>query len=105
VENVPVVVAVTEMAAPIPLQSVCDCERPLALALLLTPARTPATLGKLTISLSNTVTSKAPPVAHGFDRNVAGMLLDFLTAVAQAEDYRGLLPLSDGTSLAIEFTR
>jgi hypothetical protein len=97
VENVPVVVAVTEIAAPIPLQSVCDCDRPLALALLLTPARTPATLGKLTVGLSSTVPSEAVPVAH--------RLLEFLTAVAQAEDYRGLLPLSDGTSLTIEFSR
>jgi hypothetical protein len=96
IENVPVVVAVTEVAAPVPFQSVCGCKRPLAVALLLTPEITPATLGTVSLSLGSAIPSEA---------NSAGTITEFLTAVAQEQDYRGLMPLSVGTSLSVGFTR
>jgi hypothetical protein len=106
-ENIPVLVAVQEMAAPMPFKSVYDSEHPLAAALLLAPAgHCAAPLGRVSLEVvPNGADSGEPPGAAGVDLagNFAAEILGLLQAIAEGSDNQARLAMSESAGLSIEF--
>lgn len=102
-EDLPVLVALEELAAPQPFKSVIDVDQPLATALLLTPkGRAAAPLAGLSLAVRPEAARipAAPNVAGtGFRNNFAAALLPLLAALARGEASTSVLPLSGGSTL------
>ena len=104
-EELPVIVALEELAAPQPFRSVIDVDEPLAIAVLLTPqGYAAAPLAGLRLD----VREEAPgaPATHAvpgaeFDNNFAAPLLPLLAALADGEPSTFALPLSQGATLGL----
>lgn len=107
-EHIPVLVLVQEGAAPKPFKSVYDCDRPLAVSLLLVPAgMCRSRLCELHIGESQQdLPEKRPEALAGTDLrgNFVVELLDLLLAVARGKDRRVDLLLSTSVSLPIDIT-
>jgi hypothetical protein len=108
-ENLPVLVALEELAAPQPFKSVIEVDEPLAAALLLTPkgyAAAPLAGLRLEVRAEDTDTPASLAVAGlEFDNNFTAPLLPLLAALAHGEDSTHALPLSRGSTLdlSLEF--
>jgi hypothetical protein len=108
-EDVPVLVALEELAAPQPFRSVIEVDEPLAIALLLTPkgqvAAPLAGLG-LTVRAESGDNPAALTVAGtAFSNNFAAPLLPLLAALVNGEAATAALRLSGGSmlDLSLEF--
>ncbi len=108
-EQVPVLVALEELAAPQPFRSVIETEEPLATALLLTPkghAAAPLAALSLGVRAEAADTPAAMAIAGtGFSDNFVAPLLPLLAALAHGEASTTALPLSSGSTLdlSLEF--
>ena len=109
-EDLPVLVALEELAAPQPFKSVIEVDEPLAMALLLIPkGQAAAPLAGLSLAVRPEAASN-PAALHvagtEFHNNFAAPLLPLLAALAQGEASTSALPLSGGATLelALEFT-
>jgi len=107
-ENIPVLVAVQEGAAPNPFKSVYDSDRPLAVSLLLAPTgMCSSSLCELHIGVSqDDLPDEKPASLTGVDLrgNFVVELLDLLLVVAEGKDRRVDLPISTSASLSIDVT-
>jgi hypothetical protein len=105
-EEIPVLVAVQEMAAPTPFKSVYDGEHPLAAALLLAPAghcASPVGQLSLTVVPDGAPKGETPGIAGvDLEGNFAAELVGLLLAIAAGGDCRSTLPLSASTALSVE---
>ncbi|MDH3336260.1 MAG: beta-ketoacyl synthase chain length factor [Gammaproteobacteria bacterium] len=104
-EEVPVLVAVLEMAAPAPFKSVYDSDHPFSAALLLTPAgyhASPVASVRLGVA-SGAVDDPPLPTIHGVDlsNNFAARLLSLFTAIAQQGNATLQFPLSRNATLSL----
>ncbi len=102
-EELPVIVALEELAAPQPFRSVIDVDEPLAIAVLLTPkGHAAAPLASLRLDVRTEQASE--PATHAiagaeFSNNFAAALLPLLAALADGEPTSLALPLSRGATL------
>jgi hypothetical protein len=107
-ENIPVLIAVQEAAAPKPFKSVYDSDHPLAIALLLTPRGTCSSpVCELGFCVSTGDQSEIQPASlTGVDleRNFAAKILGLLLAIADGGISRLSLPIAPSASLAIDVT-
>lgn len=107
-ENVPVLVALQEAAAPKPFKSVYDSDHPLAIALLLTPlgeCSSPVCELRVGVSTGNPSQIQPAPLARvDLERNFAAEILGLLLAVAGGGNCRIGLPISGLASLSIDVT-
>ncbi len=104
-EDVPVLVAVEEMSAPVPFKSVYDSDHPFSAALLLTPAGyhvSPVASARLGVA-NAAVDDPALPNIRGVDLadNFAARVLPLLAAIAQRSDATLQFPLSQNAALSL----
>ena len=108
-ENIPVLVAVQEGAAPNPFKSVYDSDQPLAVSLLLTPTgECSSPICEFRIGVSGGDLPEEKPVSlAGVDLNGNFIveLLDLLLVVAEGANRRLDLPISPSGTLSINVTR
>lgn len=102
-EQVPVLVAIEELAAPTPFRSVIEVDAPLAAAVLLAPpglaAEPPARL-HLAVTPQSAARAPAAPVdALDFPNNFAAGILPLLAALARHEPISLELPLTRSSTL------
>ncbi|MEO1203679.1 MAG: hypothetical protein AAFX10_13280, partial [Pseudomonadota bacterium] len=102
-ENVPVLVTVQEMAAPVPFRSVYSSEQPLAVSLLLTPTGTSdKPLARLSLAVEPGAAASDPaPEAVDVDANFSRELIGLLAAAAAKRDARIELELPGSGSVAV----
>ena len=106
-ENIPALVAVQEMAAPMPFRSVYDSQHPLAAALLLTPpGHSASPLGRLSIEV--TPNGSGDGESSGIAGvelagNFAAELVNLLRAIAEGRDGKTTLAMSQSAGLSVEF--
>jgi hypothetical protein len=102
-EELPVLVALEELAAPQPFRSVIETDEPLAAALLLTPkGYCAAPLAGLELAVRPEEAGNTASLAIGgteFDNNFTAQLLPLLAALAHGEASTHALPLSRGSAL------
>ena len=104
-EELPVLVALEELAAPQPFKSVIDVDEPLAMALLLTPkGQAAAPLAGISLAVRPAEAGN-PAALHvagtEFRNNLAAPLLPLLAALARGEAATTALPLSGSSMLAL----
>ena len=108
-EDVPVLVALEELAAPQPFRSVIEVDEPLAIALLLTPkgqvAAPLAGLGLAVRAEPGDNPAALTVAGTAFSNNFAAPLLPLLAALVNGEAATAALPLSSGSmlDLSLEF--
>lgn len=104
-EELPVLVALEEIAAPQPFRSVIDVDEPLAAALLVTPkgySAAPLASLRLEVHAEEAGEPASPAVAGAeFNNNFAAQLLPLLAALAHGEASTHALPLSRASSLGL----
>jgi hypothetical protein len=104
-EDIPVLVVVQDMAAPVPFQSIYGSEHPFTAALLLMPAGYCSSLiASVQLSVSSGTVEPPPlPQIPGIDLsgNLAARLLPLLTALAERGEAELQFPLSRGSTLSI----
>ena len=102
-EDLPVIVALEELAAPQPFKSVIEVDEPLAAALLLTPrGASAAPLAGLKLAVRGQAAADDATVTVAgttFDNNFTAPLLPLLAALAHGEASTHALPLSRGSTL------
>ncbi len=107
-EDIPVLVVVQDMAAPVPFQSIYESAHPFAAALLLVPVGfCSSRIASVQLSVSSdTVDPPQSPQIPGIDLsgNYAARLLPLLTTLVQRGDAELQFPLSRGSSLSISLT-
>ncbi len=108
-EELPVLVALEELAAPQPFRSIIDVDEPLAAAMLLTP-KGYAAAPLASLELDVRAEEPGEPATHaiggtGFNNNFTAPLLPLLAALAHGEASTHALPLSTGSTLdlSLEF--
>jgi hypothetical protein len=106
-EDLPVLIAVQEMAPPKPFRSVYQGQTPLAAALLLMgEERAVAPLGTLALSVDYGASAASEPVPlPGFDLagNFAADVAQLLLAVASGEDRDLTMPVSNSAVLSLGY--
>lgn len=104
-EQVPVLVAVQEIAAPPPFDSIYAIAQPFAVALLIAPAGTSTSpVASLGLVVDSTTTDPQPsPEIPGVDLsgNYAARALPLLAAISEQQDAQLKFPLSGDNSLTI----
>ena len=106
-EDIPVLVAVQEIAAPVPFKSIYTGEHPLATALLLSPVGQCASpVGQLSFEVVNGESSNGEITRiDGLDLrgNFAAALVGLLLAIAASSDSRINLSISESAALSVDF--
>jgi hypothetical protein len=106
-EDIPVLVAVQEMAAPVPFRSVYDGVHPFAAALLLMPTgRCASPIGQLSLAVVHDGATKEEAAGiPGVDLegNFAAELAGLLLAIGAGSVARANLSISDSASLSVDF--
>ena len=107
-EDIPVLVAVQEAAAPKPFKSVYDSDHPLAIALLLAPQGTCSSpVCELGVDISTDAPSQIQAASFAgvdLERNFAAEILGLLLAIANGGNNRISLRISPLASLSINVT-
>jgi hypothetical protein len=107
-EDIPVLVAVQEAAAPKPFKSVYDSDHPLAIALLLAPQGTCSSpVCELGVDISTDDPSQIQAASFAgvdLERNFAAEILGLLLAIANGGNNRISLRISPLASLSIDVT-
>jgi hypothetical protein len=107
-ENIPVLVAVQEGAAPKPFKSVYDSDRSLAVSLLLAPTgMCSSPMCRLRIGVSQEDVPEEKPVSLAdvdLRGNFVVELFDLLLAVAEGTNRTVNLPVSTAANLSIDVT-
>jgi hypothetical protein len=102
-EDIPVLVTVQEMAAPVPFQSVYASEHPLAVALLLTPAgKAEKPLARLSLAVEPGAAQEAAvPESVDVEANFSREIIGLLVAAASGEDAHIRLELPGSATMAL----
>ncbi len=107
-EELPVLVALEEIAAPQPFKSIIEVDEPLAAALLLTPkGYSAAPLAGLELGVRPEEAGEAQTLelaGSAFDNNFTAPLLPLLAALAHGEASSHALPLSRGSTLDLSLS-
>ncbi len=107
-EELPVLVALEELAAPQPFKSIIEVDEPLAAALLLMPkGYSAAPLAGLELGVRPEEAGEAPTLelaGSAFDNNFTAPLLPLLAALAHGEASSHALPLSRGSTLDLSLS-
>lgn len=103
-EDLPVLVALEELAAPQPFRSVIEVDEPLAAALLLMPrghAAAPLACLRLEVGAGEAAAETLAVAGSEFNDNFTAPLLPLLAALAHGEASTHALPLSRGSTLDV----
>lgn len=107
-ENIPVLVAVQEAAAPMPFKSVYDSDHPLAIAMLLAPPGTCSSpICELGVGISRDTPSQIQSAVFlgvDLETNFAAEILGLFLAIADGRNNRISLRVSPSANLSIDIT-